>query len=67
MTDDEVRQARARNEAVWARADRRARIAIASVCTGCLAPIRPHAERPPPAAIEAAPATLFPFAQTGAP
>ena len=68
MTDDEVRQARARNEAVWARADRRARIAIASVCTGCLAPARPAAPPPtPPAPVEAAPATPSPFAQTGAP
>jgi hypothetical protein len=32
-------RARALREAVWARSDRRARIAIASVCTGCLTPI----------------------------
>ena len=74
MTDEEVRQARARNEAVWARADQRARIAIASVCTGCLAPVRPPAAPPSstpveatPAPVAAAPATSSPFAQTGAP
>lgn len=74
MTDEEVRQARARNEAVWARADQRARIAIASVCTGCLAPVRSPAARPSPtpveatpAPVEAAPATSSLFAQTGAP
>ena len=40
-------------ETVWERADRRARIAIASVCTGCLDPrfLGP----PPVAAFEAAP------------
>lgn len=32
-------RARALREAVWARSDRRARIAIASVCTGCLKPL----------------------------
>lgn len=31
-------RARAAREAVWQRAERRARIAIASVCTGCLPP-----------------------------
>ena len=67
MTDDEVRQARARNEAVWARAERRARIAIASVCTGCLPPARPPAERPSAAAVEAAAPIPSPSAQTGAP
>lgn len=51
--DDEARQARARSEAVWARAERRSRIAIASVCTGCLAPVRPPVERPSPAAVAA--------------
>lgn len=34
-------RARAARESVWARSDRRARIAIASICTGCLAPERP--------------------------
>lgn len=34
-------RARALREAVWARSDRRARIAIASVCTGCLKPLPP--------------------------
>lgn len=33
---NDVARARAAREAVWERADRRARIAIASVCTGCL-------------------------------
>ncbi|GJE18889.1 hypothetical protein AIGOOFII_3622 [Methylobacterium marchantiae] len=37
---EEVARARAAREAVWERADRRARIAIASVCTGCLQPER---------------------------
>ncbi|WP_170249030.1 hypothetical protein [Methylobacterium haplocladii] len=32
-------RARALREEVWARSDRRARIAIASVCTGCLKPL----------------------------
>ncbi|GEP10737.1 hypothetical protein [Methylobacterium gnaphalii] len=41
--DDEAVAARARalREAVWARSDRRARIAIASVCTGCMKPLAP--------------------------
>jgi hypothetical protein len=38
---EEVARARAAREAVWERADRRARIAIASVCSGCLQPERP--------------------------
>ncbi|WP_191970038.1 hypothetical protein [Methylobacterium planeticum] len=38
-----ARQARAAREAVWERAAVRARIAIASVCTGCLQPERPAA------------------------
>jgi hypothetical protein len=39
LTDAEIaRQARAAREAVWERAAARARIAIASVCTGCLKP-----------------------------
>ena len=39
LTDAEIaRQARAAREAVWERAAARARIAIASVCTGCLRP-----------------------------
>ncbi|WP_342154438.1 hypothetical protein [Methylorubrum sp. SB2] len=51
-------------ETVWERADRRARLAIASVCTGCLDPrflARPveaappvRASRPPSAALAAA-------------
>ncbi len=52
-------------ESVWERADRRARIAIASVCTGCLDPRLParpveapvplvRASRPPDAALAAA-------------
>ncbi|KQP51621.1 hypothetical protein [Methylobacterium sp. Leaf106] len=40
---EEVARARAAREAVWERADRRARIAIASVCSGCLQPERPAA------------------------
>jgi hypothetical protein len=68
--EDEARQARARSEAVWQRAERRSRIAIASVCTGCLTPARPNAERsadiPTEAATPAA-ATPSPIAQTGTP
>jgi hypothetical protein len=41
--------ARARSEAVWQRAEARSRIAIASVCTGCLAAV------PPPTVPVAAP------------
>ncbi len=39
-------QAAAARESVWQRADRRARIAIASVCTGCLPPDRSLTKRP---------------------
>jgi len=39
----DVAAARAAREAVWERAERRARIAIASVCTGCLPPAAPTA------------------------
>ena len=39
LSDAEVAaRARVAREAVWQRAERRARIAIASVCTGCLGP-----------------------------
>ena len=41
---EEARQALARREEVWNRAERRARIAIASVCSGCL---KAPASRPP--------------------
>ncbi|KQP54343.1 hypothetical protein ASF41_11670 [Methylobacterium sp. Leaf111] len=48
--DDAAAQAaRARSEAVWQRAEARSRIAIASVCTGCLAAV------PPPSVPVAAP------------
>ena len=40
---DEVAAARAAREAVWERSDRRARLAIASVCTDCLPPAAPKA------------------------
>ncbi len=43
-------QARAAREAVWERAERRARIAIASVCTGCLPAERPVSSPPSAAA-----------------
>lgn len=46
----------AAREAVWTRSHERARIAIASVCTGCLLPV--PAERPSDAS---------PSAETGAP
>jgi hypothetical protein len=50
----------AAREAVWTRSHERARIAIASVCTGCLLPVRTEmpAEMPPDASH---------FAETGAP
>lgn len=42
LSDAEVAaRARVAREAVWQRAERRARIAIASVCTGCLVPVAP--------------------------
>ncbi|SFG48000.1 hypothetical protein [Methylobacterium gossipiicola] len=72
-SDDEAREARARSEAVWARAERRSRIAIASVCTGCLSPVRPVADRqadsPGGAAPPAPPSPIppSPIAQTGTP
>ncbi|NEU13738.1 hypothetical protein G3T14_16590 [Methylobacterium sp. BTF04] len=73
VSDERVaRDARARAQAVWDRADRRARIAIASICTGCLAPERaPSAASPVrPETVEyTVPAAAPPssFAQTGAP
>lgn len=62
-----AREARARSQAVWDRADRRARIAIASVCTGCIEPA--PAPAPPIVRTDAASAAVpsSPFAQTGAP
>lgn len=39
--DDEAADARARSEAVWQRSERRARLAIASVCRGCLGDAAP--------------------------
>ncbi|GJD59074.1 hypothetical protein [Methylobacterium dankookense] len=36
-----ARRARAAREAVWERANARARIVIASVCTGCMKPLPP--------------------------
>ncbi|MGU3540854.1 hypothetical protein [Methylobacterium sp. A54F] len=46
----EIRAARAAREAVWERSNARARLAIASVCTGCLAaPERRPREPPDPA------------------
>lgn len=44
--EETVLAARARSEAVWQRAEQRSRIAIASVCTGCIPAPRP-AERLP--------------------
>ncbi len=50
-SEAEVAAARAAREAVWERSDRRARIAIASVCTGCMKPLpAPQAGKPAPAA-----------------
>jgi len=48
-----ARAARARSEAVWQRAEQGSRIAIASVCTGCLPAPRPAEANPramPPSA-----------------
>ncbi|KQP31731.1 hypothetical protein ASF49_09835 [Methylobacterium sp. Leaf104] len=73
--------ARARSEAVWQRAEARSRIAIASVCTGCLtalppavppvpapAPsVRTDAGGPTPIAADPAAAPLPPLAQADAP
>jgi hypothetical protein len=71
--------ARARSEAVWQRAEARSRIAIASVCTGCLvalrppappvpaAPVRADADGPTPIAADPAAASLPPLAQADAP
>lgn len=71
LSDDRIaRDARARSQAVWDRADRRARIAIASVCTGCIEPARASATLPvrTEAAVSAAASVPpFHFAQTGAP
>jgi hypothetical protein len=51
-SDEEIiRAARARSEAVWQRAEARSRIAIASVCTGCIPtprPAEPIPAQPPP-------------------
>lgn len=51
-SDEEIiRAARARSEAVWQRAEQRSRIAIASVCTGCIPASRPAElvpAQPPP-------------------
>ncbi|MEA1832721.1 hypothetical protein U8607_11570 [Methylobacterium durans] len=52
-----ARRALAAREAVWERASVRARIAIASVCTGCLKPV-PPAPAPLPEPVRAAPETL---------
>ncbi|MGU3359353.1 hypothetical protein ACLBWX_03360 [Methylobacterium sp. M6A4_1b] len=75
--------ARARSEAVWQRAEARSRIAIASVCTGCLtalppavpavpvsapAPsVRTDAGGPTPVAADPPAAPLPPLAQADAP
>lgn len=80
-SDEEIaRAARARSEAVWQRAEQRSRIAIASVCTGCLtaprpaepgpaprAPVRPEAADIIPAAAEDPVATPVPSSQADAP
>ncbi|GJD75722.1 hypothetical protein CFIICLFH_3965 [Methylobacterium goesingense] len=82
-SDEEIiRAARARSEAVWQRAEARSRIAIASVCTGCIPtprPAEPIPAKPPPspsaphadgvATIAAGPpaAPIQPLAQADAP
>ena len=80
-SDEEIaRAARARSEAVWQRAEQRSRIAIASVCTGCLtaprpaepgpaprSPVRPEAADIIPAAAEDPVATPVPSSQADAP
>lgn len=40
--EDVGRRARMASEAIWERSTTRARIAIASVCTGCMGPSRPE-------------------------
>ena len=56
--DVELAAARAAREAVWERSDRRARIAIASVCTDCMK--APPAEAAMPNAPTPAAATAVP-------
>ncbi|GEP04748.1 hypothetical protein [Methylobacterium oxalidis] len=57
LTEAEIaRRALAAREAVWERATARARIAIASVCTGCLKP-EPAAPAPAPETAGTAPGT----------
>lgn len=82
FNEDIARAARARSEAVWQRAEARSRIAIASVCTGCLAVSRPtepslRPTPPPPAlpepndvvpvAADTPAASIPPLAQADAP
>lgn len=63
LSDAEIAaQARAAREAVWERSNRRARIAIASVCTGCLPARPPNLSRPEPTHL--APTSAPPSAQT---
>lgn len=56
-----IRRARAAREAVWERANARARVVIASVCTGCMKPMPPA-----PVLAEPEPATAPSPAESGA-
>nr|WP_142583985.1 hypothetical protein [uncultured Methylobacterium sp.] len=57
-----ARRARAAREAVWERANARARIVIASVCTGCMKPLPPAPKATEAKAIETPAAPAGPFA-----
>jgi hypothetical protein len=77
--DTAAQAARARSEAVWQRAEARSRIAIASVCSGCLAavppptvpvaapPVRPDAGGLTPLAADSPAVPPPPLAQADAP
>ncbi|MCJ2035324.1 hypothetical protein [Methylobacterium sp. J-068] len=80
--EDIARAARARSEAVWQRAEQRSRIAIASVCTGCLvasraaepspkstppAPVHPDADGVTPVAAESTAVPISPLAEAHLP
>ncbi len=62
-----ARAARAAREAVWERANARARIVIASVCTGCMKPLPPAPSDPIGARAASAPATASAPAEAPSP
>ncbi len=57
---DAIRRARAAREAVWERSNARARVLIASVCTGCMKPMPPA-----PVSVDPEPATAPRRAEPG--